>query len=239
MDDKRQKYVKIKNYKLHANISKRSRGHIDTIVNVNVTSMEELEPIDFIGFFGLYNESTLTNELLLEIASNMLVEMKLKDVKITFSFMYPIDRISPGYSTVTYDVPCSYTVDYPFLDKEGKPRCRVSASVKFPVQIKNVLVIPGELKFTVSDISETLHFEDMIDHLQKLGSSKLYPIVSSGDNSLLQDELYKSPDAKIGVYFENLINKSVKQGWNSGTVVLNTNDLYNIYELEYGVTWNE
>lgn len=230
-------YSRIRNLKLSIIVSKRSRGHIEAIANVSVGSQSFLNPVNFAESVLQYNNMTISKDSLISMASGIVQKFKLSDIHLSVSFIYPVDRLSPKYTSLIYSIPSEYEIIYPFFDNNGRSHYSMNMSIKFPIQYRDALVIPADTVFLIRDVRDNVHFEDMVDHLQKVSKSRLYPIITDSEVELLRDEIFKSDSMDIPNYFEELKKSSIKRGWIRGSVRLYTSDLYNIYKIERGEDW--
>ena len=160
----------------------------------------------------------------------MISELGLSDIALEITFSYPLERLSPSYGTVFYDLYCGYT----FSLKTGL--LKAGMFIEIPVRIKDFYTKLGVIRVDLFDVSRHFYFEDLVDLTIKAVDIKLHPLSSVTD----KDKLFEFIDDGKTVYDylmgvgDYMFSKGVSQ---SGQVSVKTKDIYGTYDYEQLLKW--
>ncbi len=215
-------------YKLRFLLPKRSRGHLEITAYTSIVVNASVDMSIVPRYLNQFNNISLDIATLYDMYHGLVLLLKTKKVELAIKFEISVDRVSLNYDTVVYSLPCTYIINLH----------DISINIKYPTYVKNVITTTGELTYTIRNLLEFPNVEDMVDLLQKLKYSKLYPITHPEDNELLQKELCKNPrNFNVLSYFDDLIKASKHKGWLSGELSMTIFDLYNINKVIYTEEW--
>lgn len=230
-------YTKLSNLKVIFLIPKRGKGHSEIVGNIFLISDKPLDPLDFIKFFIKYQRKVLTKDIIVEIGTTVIKELKLPNLYLKIDFTLPIDRLSPSLEdTLCFHLDCNYfckcdcVVDFDNFE--------VSSGMKItcPVRVDFISTLEGNLDLEITQPKPNLYFEDLLDILQSYGKIVIYPVSKASDKKSLSKEI--DSGKTIEDYLESvkaaIIHRKVAE---AGKVNVSVADLYNNYRIEKGVNW--
>jgi hypothetical protein len=208
----------------------RNKGHQEIVCNFNISTASIINAEDFIQYLVPYVRTTCTRDFPIVIANMLKNTMSLSDVTVEISFLYHLDRASAKYESSTFELSCIYKTSLEFGHEV------FSMGISVPVRMYDVFPIQGTMDFFVYHPSDSLHFEDLFDHVHQFTGIRTYPIVSHSDKEFLKPVLDKGKTAEE--YF-NILEKSCKEKklGIAASAKIFTTDVYNIHDLEYEKTW--
>jgi hypothetical protein len=211
-------------------IPRRGKGHFDASGKISITSSGFHDSLEFIRHLEKFGKETCTNETPGVMASTLITELGLSDIALEITFSYPLERLSPSYGSVFYDLCCGYT----FSLKNGL--LKTGMFIELPVRIKDFYTKLGVIRVDLFDISRHFYFEDVVDLTTKAVDIKLHPLSSVAD----KDHFFEFADDGNTVYSyltgvgDYMFSKGVSQ---SGQVSIKTRDIYGIYSYEQLLKW--
>ena len=213
-------------------ISKRNKGHIETSCTFHIQTNVYIDQLRFIPYIMSLNGLSLTRDSLEELSKTIAEDLKVDIINIEATFRYPLDKVSIEYKTILYYFKCGYTCSY-----DIKKGTTFSITLEQPVRIKDFYSPSGKLYFSIENPDKKIYFEDLVDHIQKQGRFIFYPPVSVEESVKLKDD----PNGVVFHPYDILVNVQdackLKEIGNGGKIGINFKDVYNIYDMNYELTW--
>ena len=218
--------------KLYFIIPRKGKGHNEVISNVTIlTTTENIQPEDFLGFFVEYQKKVLSPNVLEELGNKIIENLKLKDLEIHFTFNLPVDRLSIALDeAVCFNLACGYS----FVRTSIKQT--LGMVISCPIRIDYMSTIEGILQLSLYNPAPNIYFEDLFDIVQKYGNVVIYPLNRLADKEALQKEIGGGKTVKDYIDFIKVacIRKDISE---SGKVKVSFGDTYRVYNIDKTVGW--
>jgi hypothetical protein len=222
--------TQISDIRLPLLIPRRGKGAFETLAKCGVSTPCKIDPLTFIPSFIPYAKQTFTQESMLTLVQEIQNTKKLSHVEVTVAFSYALERSSPTFQEVYFELPCVYSL----LGKGSTHTLRMAISI--PIRVYDIYPVLGTLQFEIQSPTKHIFFEDMIDHVQKFAGVVLYPLAESSDRPPLKNmlDVGKSPTEFLAILQDSSKHKHLGEG---GFAHVFAKDVYSMYGLNYRVEW--
>jgi hypothetical protein len=219
----------IKDFKLPLLIPKRNKGHNEVLSHITVKINGSHDPEDLIQAILSISSKVVSPTLFYDLMQQIFDDFQISNISFNTSFHYHLDRTSPKYHPSTFELLCSYRAEV------KNNIIRFYMGIDLPVRIKGVFPLQGNLAFYIEE-PHNVFFEDLLDHVQKYAGMKLYPIITSKEQTDLRSIIDTGKAPKE--YLDILMNtSSIKELGKGGYVKISAPDIYSIYKVSYSVIW--
>lgn len=221
----------LQEFKIPLIIPRKHKGAIEVVSSWSISCTELLDPLELGQFIVNCAKKTCDRGLLSYVTQLVVRQFKAQNVFVEVSFSYYLDRATPQFEHAIYMADCYCSLQY------SQTYYNYSMGVVLPVIIKDITVRQGSLLFEVDEPS-SIFFEDIIEHVQKYGGIRIYPVYSALDRESLVGVI---DSGKAVLDYLHILKNSAqdKALGDRGRIVLKVRDVYNMYNLEYIDHWRK
>lgn len=219
----------VSNIQLPMLVPRRGKGYVEVLANCSVSTGVAFDAFLFVQQLLPYANKTFLPESSIQVVDSLRSELKLASVSFTMKFTYSISRVSPTFQETSFELPCFYTATATEKTKT------FYLGIELPIQIKDMFSLFGRVEYSIQD-STGIFFEDLLDHAQRYAGIILHPPVTPEDRQQLKTIMDGGKSSYE--YLTLLKDSSIRKNFGSGgRAVVYSNDVYNMYKLEYSLTW--
>lgn len=207
-------------------IPSRNKGHADVLASCEIggTCCTDAYAYNLIQSIIEKRKASFTIDTVKEILVTASKQYEgFKNLFLSVSFLYQLDRVSAGFLQASYELPCTL---YAQVTSTGEIDYSLH-SITLPIRLFSTISIPATLKFEVKNLKKQFFLEDLLDYVVQKTGTRLYPIVAEQDLLLLSGVLDKGKSLKE---YTDIFLKSSGLG-EEHTVSVFFTDIYSMYAI--------
>ena len=214
--------------KVSVYLPKRGKGHQEVLMQLEASTSTDIDAFEFIPDIMLCSYNSFTLDTLCAMGKEWKKKFKLNDISIAAAFLYTLNRVSPGFSPVFFQLPCRYT----YVSNERGSSWRTSLTLPLSIT-SNKQVLAADL--TVSFVKpKRVYIEDMVDKAYHSLGVKFYPVTSKEERDATVTIISESPLACLAKLKTSLNDARYCRG---GTALISAYEAYEMYKSTYSTTW--